>query len=134
LATQRDVPLFEGNRPAKIVSIMACGKPVIFAGKGEGARLIEAAHAGIVVPPENATALAGAIRDLIENPAAGRDFGRSARSYAEKNLNWERLVGNWLCHLSAAQKIELPGAALQDEASRDADLEAGARISPRIPL
>jgi glycosyltransferase involved in cell wall biosynthesis len=132
LSTLRDIPLFEGNRPAKTASIMACGKPIIFAGRGEGARLIEAAHAGIVVPPENPAALASAIRDLIANPAAARDFGKSARTYAEKNLNWEPLVAAWLGHLRPEPNIKIPCAFAPGEASRDAKVEPVAAISPRI--
>lgn len=126
LAPQRDVPLFEGNRPAKIVSIMACGKPVIFSGKGEGARLVEAAGAGIVVAPEDPVALVAAIRDLIRNSDAAREFGRNARAYAAINLNWESLVTNWIQQLEAGPRITIPAKAPQDSG-----LNANASISPR---
>ena len=33
LVPQRKLPLFEGNRPAKTFSIMACAKPVVFSGE-----------------------------------------------------------------------------------------------------
>lgn len=99
-ASLRNLPLFEGARPSKIFPIMASGVPVIYSGAGEGARLIEAAQAGIVTPPEDSRALAGAVRLLAQNPDLAARLGRNGRAYAEKHLTWSTLVANWLRELS----------------------------------
>jgi colanic acid biosynthesis glycosyl transferase WcaI len=96
LSSQRDVALLEGNHPAKIVSIMACAKPVIFAGRGEGAQLVADARGGIVVAPEDPSALASAIRNICANPAQASEMGRNGRAFVEQNFAWSDLVGNWL--------------------------------------
>ncbi len=62
LATLRREPIFAYTIPSKIQSYIACGKPVIAALEGEGGRVIREAGAGWVVPPENAQALADAVR------------------------------------------------------------------------
>jgi colanic acid biosynthesis glycosyl transferase WcaI len=101
LACQRDVPLLEGNRPAKITSIMACGKPVIFAGKGEGVRLVEGARGGVVVQPEDPLALANAIRNIVSNPASAAQMGRNGRAFVEQHFTWDSLVREWLTQILA---------------------------------
>jgi colanic acid biosynthesis glycosyl transferase WcaI len=104
LACQRDIALLEGNRPAKITSIMACGKPVIFAGKGEGARLVEEARGGVVVQPENSEALANAIREVIANPARAAEMGRNGRAFVEQHFGWNLLVRDWLAQVLALRQ------------------------------
>jgi colanic acid biosynthesis glycosyl transferase WcaI len=104
LACQRDVALLEGNRPAKLTSIMACGKPVIFAGKGEGARLVEDARGGVVVQPEDALALADAIRNVISNPVSAAQMGRNGRAFVEQHFTWDSLVRGWLTQVLALRK------------------------------
>ncbi len=115
LACQRDMSLLEGNRPAKITSIMACGKPVVFAGKGEGARLVEDARAGLVVQPESPLALADAIRDIIAQPARATEMGRNGRDFVERHFAWSLLVPDWLAQISELQ--ELVVAALSHRAA-----------------
>jgi glycosyltransferase involved in cell wall biosynthesis/ubiquinone/menaquinone biosynthesis C-methylase UbiE len=100
-------PLFEGARPSKILTIMASGKPVIYSGSGEGARLVEEARAGLVVPPEDPQALAEAVKKLVENPALAEEFGRNGRKYVEENLSWEVLVRDWLRQLEERRSKNL---------------------------
>lgn len=92
-------PLHDSSRPSKIFPILASGKPVIFAGAGETARLVEQANAGVVVPPENPGALAGAVLRLVQNPDLAQELGRSARRFAEANLQWSQVIANWIAHL-----------------------------------
>lgn len=96
LSTLKNNPLFEGTRPVKIFSAMASGKPVIYSGAGEGARLIESAKAGLVVPPGDPEALAEAVRNLVSNPSLAEELGRNGRRYVEENLSWSALVSDWL--------------------------------------
>jgi glycosyltransferase involved in cell wall biosynthesis len=99
LMTLRDSPLFEGTRPARVYPAMAAGKPIIYSGAGEGARIIEDAGAGIVVPPEDPGALADGIRQLIGNEEDARSMGARGRAYVERELSWPRLVDSWLGEL-----------------------------------
>lgn len=100
ISTFRHSPLLEQTLPAKILPIMACGKPVLYSGAGEGAKLIEDAQAGIVTPPENAPALAAAIRKLVENKEYAQQLGQNGQQYIEQHLQWSLIVKNWLQQLN----------------------------------
>jgi colanic acid biosynthesis glycosyl transferase WcaI len=124
LSSQRNVALLEGNRPAKLVTIMACAKPVVFAGRGEGAQLTAKARAGIVVAPEDPSALAAAIRNIYANPARASEMGRNGRAFVEENFAWSALVRDWLEQVCAFAQ---PGVAIESQRSRAAELAAGRR-------
>jgi colanic acid biosynthesis glycosyl transferase WcaI len=105
LVPQKKIPLFEGNRPAKTFVIMACARPVVFSGQGEGAQLIEQAQAGLVVPPENPQAMAEAIRRIVASPALKRELGENGRDFVCKNLRWSVLIKNWLEELRISASV-----------------------------
>ena len=100
LASLADLPIHNGARPSKIFPVLASGKPLIFVGKGEGARLVNQAGAGIVVGPGNPEALAEAVLQIVENPGEAQVFGRRGREFVEKNLQWSQLVDSWASKLA----------------------------------
>jgi glycosyltransferase involved in cell wall biosynthesis len=106
LASLRDIPLMEGARPAKMFPILASGKPLIFVGRGEGAQLVEQAKAGIVVRPGDPEALAAAVRNLIADPELLRQLGANGRAFVETNMQWSKLVGEWIACLG---QVHAPG-------------------------
>jgi len=99
LSSLRDLPLFDGARPAKVFPILASGKPLIFVGRGEGALLVQRANAGIVVPPANPQALVETILLLTADPALALELGRNGREFVEANLQWSKLIGEWMDRL-----------------------------------
>lgn len=101
LSTLRRNPLFVMTRPVKIFGNMACAKPVVYVGEGEGAELIRGAGSGPVVPPEDPEALADAIRRLLADPDGAAEMGRRGRAFVEANMSWQALVGGWLKELEA---------------------------------
>ncbi|MCL6576107.1 MAG: glycosyltransferase family 4 protein [Kyrpidia sp.] len=100
LSTLRSSPLLEGARPAKIFSAMACGKPVLYSGAGEGALLIQEAEAGMVTPPEDDEALAHAIKYLIQHHDVVERLGENGRRFVCEHYSWSVLVGRWLEQLA----------------------------------
>jgi colanic acid biosynthesis glycosyl transferase WcaI len=100
LVSLRNLPHLSRARPAKMFPILASGKPIIFVGSGEGAQLAEQAKAGMVVPPEDPEALATAVLQLLQDPAAVREYGANGRRFAETHLQWSQLVTAWLAELS----------------------------------
>lgn len=96
VASLRKSELMQDARPAKLLAIMACARPVLYSGSGEGAELVRAAHAGIVVPPEDPGALADAARTIVADPERARAMGASGRRYVEEHLAWPSLVDDWL--------------------------------------
>lgn len=101
LCTVRQGLLAAMTRPAKLPAIMACAKPVLYSGLGEGADLVQGAGAGVVTPPGDAQALAQAIRGLIKNPTQAEALGRAGRAFVQEHLAWPQVAGRWLDALEA---------------------------------
>jgi len=82
--------------PSKLTSYFAAGRPVVaaVATDSEAAREVEAAGAGRVVPPEDPSALSGAITDFRNDPEAAVAAGGRARRYATERLSHESSLAN----------------------------------------
>jgi len=82
LVSLRKDPIFALTIPSKIQSYMACGRPILAALEGEGARIVEEARAGIVVPAEDSSALAEAVLKLSLMTSSEREgMGQNGRRY-----------------------------------------------------
>lgn len=97
--TLKDLPLFKGTRPAKMMAPLAAGIPIIYSGAGEGADLVKETGAGLVTPPEDEKALAEAVIWLADHPQTACEMGLQGRKFAEDHLDWNVLVKNWLYHV-----------------------------------
>lgn len=103
LAPLRDVALFDATRPAKVLPALACGRPVVFGGRGEMAEVILREQCGLVVPPGDAAALAGAIGRLTADPAGAAEMGARGHAFATREFDFPTLVRRWFDELSAAR-------------------------------
>jgi colanic acid biosynthesis glycosyl transferase WcaI len=77
--------------PSKIMSIMAAGRPLI-AGlplHGDAPKIVEAARCGVCIEPENAAALAGAVRKIHADPRLANEFCVNGRTYVERYYSLE---------------------------------------------
>jgi phosphatidylinositol alpha-1,6-mannosyltransferase len=70
----------------------ACERPVIGTRTGGIGDAVRDGVTGLLVPPENARAVAGAVHLLLSDPSVAREFGRAGRSHALDHANWERVV------------------------------------------
>lgn len=98
----RDLPIFEGALPTKLLEAMAAGRPVVLAARGEAARLVEAEGCGLVVPPEDPRALAQALAALAADPARRAAMGAAGRRAAERDFGREAWLDRWHDLLAAA--------------------------------
>ncbi len=98
----RDLPIFEGALPTKLLEAMAAGRPVVLAARGEAARLVESERCGIVVPPEDPRALAEALTALADNPARRAELGAAGRRAAERDFGREAWLRRWSELLASA--------------------------------
>jgi glycosyltransferase involved in cell wall biosynthesis len=103
LASLIALPLFDGARPSKFFPILASGKPLIFVGRGEAARLVEEAKAGVVVPTDNPEALASAVLELARDPQLVFQYGRNGRHFVESSHQWSHVIANWTTRLRMLQ-------------------------------
>jgi glycosyltransferase involved in cell wall biosynthesis len=91
----RDLPIFEGALPTKLLEAMAAGRPVVLAARGEAARLVEAEGCGVVVPPEDPRALAEALESLAADPGRRKTMGASGRAAAERDFSRQAWLRRW---------------------------------------
>ena len=69
LVLLRDTALFRTVLPSKVFEAMATGTPIITNVQGELDGILRPAGAGLVIEPDNVTALVDSIRALVKDPA-----------------------------------------------------------------
>ncbi|HCF92551.1 MAG TPA: hypothetical protein DER58_08790 [Firmicutes bacterium] len=87
-----DIPVAEGAIPNKLQNYLASCKPIICAGRGEAADIVNEAQGGVVIPPGNLEKLVETILWLKDNPDKCKDLSRQGRSYVEKYFNQDKLA------------------------------------------
>ena len=86
--------------PGKVQTYMAAGRPIIASAKGESKLVIEKAGCGFCAPPENAEALADAVRSFAALPREKRkEMGRRAIEFYQKNYSKELFVKKLILEL-----------------------------------
>jgi glycosyltransferase involved in cell wall biosynthesis len=89
-----DISVLSSRRegfPVAVVEAMACGLPVVATDVSGVADALGDAPAGIVVPPEDAAALATALGRLLDDDALRRELGARARRRAESEFSLQRV-------------------------------------------
>lgn len=87
IAILKSLDLYKTTYPNKVFDYMAAGRPVLLAIDGVIRQVVEAAGAGIFIPPGSSTALASGIIALANDPESGRRMGNSGRLYVEQHFN-----------------------------------------------
>lgn len=82
--------------PLKLYEYLAAGLPVVATDVAPVTDVIEHAHNGVIVPPDDPDALAAAIGELHDDPARRASLGRCARLSAEREHTWTAAVGSIL--------------------------------------
>lgn len=86
--------LLEATIPAKVLSYVAAGRPVVLAMDGEVGDLIRASACGFVGPAGDATALASNLEAVLSlSESERRQLGVNARSYHFKHLERNIVLG-----------------------------------------
>ena len=76
-----------------LLEAMACGKPLVSTELGTGTSFVnQHQETGLVVPPNDSKALAGAINYLFVNPEVRARFGKAARERVEKYFCLDNMV------------------------------------------
>jgi colanic acid biosynthesis glycosyl transferase WcaI len=89
--------LVDSAAPSKLLSYMASGKPVVAAvnESSEAGRLIQLAGCGVVVVPEDPTALAAALLDLHHRPETQLALGVSGRRHVVQHYERGHILKQW---------------------------------------
>lgn len=100
LVPLRKADLFTKNIPSKIYEVMASGKPILIGAKGESKNLVEKAHAGIAVEPDNDVDLSEKIAQMADDRELAQKLGANGRDFARKNCSHRDLAIKYLSHLN----------------------------------
>ncbi len=77
----KKLELFQGALPCKLFECMAAGLAVVVSIEGEAKRLVNKAHGGLAIAPEDPHSMADAILTIWRNPEVRKAMGRSGREY-----------------------------------------------------
>lgn len=109
LVTLARSEIFALTVPSKVQAYLAAGKPIVAALDGEGARLVEAAGAGLRVPAEDPVALADAVLRLATLPRTElQSMGRSGRTYYASHFAPDLLAHRLLALFDEAVRARHP--------------------------
>ena len=81
--------------PNGAIEAMAAGLPVVASAVGGLLDLIEPDRTGLLVPPENAGALAAALRRLFTEPGLAGRLGESGQRHVRQRYSFERMVASF---------------------------------------
>jgi glycosyltransferase involved in cell wall biosynthesis len=87
LAILKNIAMFATTYPNKVFDYMAAGRPTLLAIDGVIRDVVDAAGAGIAVPPGDPEALAQAAVRLADDRPSSRQMGRRGRVYVAQHFN-----------------------------------------------
>jgi glycosyltransferase involved in cell wall biosynthesis len=86
MVTLRDIPLFDGAIPTKLIDYMACGKAVLCGIRGEGARIVDDAGAGVMFEPDNDEQLSELVAELLQDAKRVERMGAGGLAYVQSRF------------------------------------------------
>jgi glycosyltransferase involved in cell wall biosynthesis len=75
-----------------LLESMAAGVPTVATRVGGTPEALTDGESGLLVPPDDVTALAAALRRLLDEPAAAAAYGRAARRAIEQRFSLRTMV------------------------------------------
>jgi glycosyltransferase involved in cell wall biosynthesis len=87
LVPLRNIDIFKGTLPSKMFDAWSCNRPLLLSVDGEARQVMDRAHAGIFVPPEDPQAMVTALVALKNSPDLRLEMGRNGREYTLKNFS-----------------------------------------------
>ncbi|HLZ28933.1 MAG TPA: glycosyltransferase family 4 protein [Chloroflexota bacterium] len=96
LVPLRDVPLFDAFVPSKLFEVLAAGRPIVGAVRGEARDILTRSGAALLVDPERGDQLAAAVDRLRADPALRAELSSNGRAFAEKYYDRDTLAAGYL--------------------------------------
>ncbi len=87
VVTLKDIPLFRGAIPTKLLEYMACGKPVICGVSGEAATLVRQSQAGEVFRPDDDSGLAALVSGMLADEARTRAMSANGPGFVRRHFS-----------------------------------------------
>jgi putative colanic acid biosynthesis glycosyltransferase WcaI len=96
LVLLKKTDVFKTVIPTKMLEFMSCARPVILGVDGQAREIVEAADAGLVIEPENAEALLGAINRLSADRELGMNLGKKGREHVLQHFSREQTAKKYI--------------------------------------
>jgi glycosyltransferase involved in cell wall biosynthesis len=96
LVPLRDVPLFETFVPSKLFEVLAAGRPIVGAVRGEARDILRRSGGALLVDPEQPAALAEAVERLRGDPELRQRLSRDGRAFAKRHYDRDALAARYL--------------------------------------
>ncbi len=98
------MPSLQEGLGLSVLEAQAMGLPVVASRVGGLPDIIEHNRTGVLVDPQNPTALADAIGGVLSNPVKAWDMGRAARMFVEKHYSSGQMVSSTLAMYKDVRK------------------------------
>lgn len=98
-ARLNDTPSLNGAVPSKLFEYMAVGKPLIYVGDGEAARLLTRAGCAVITSASDSPAVGRALVELASDPDRRASMGSKGRTFVENHYDREHAMeelARWL--------------------------------------
>ncbi|MFZ0816314.1 MAG: glycosyltransferase family 4 protein [Candidatus Sulfotelmatobacter sp.] len=96
LVLLKKADIFKTVIPTKMLEFMSCARPVILGVDGQARSILEESQGGLVIEPENAYALAEAIRYLAANRELARELGYNGREHIVRKFSRRQTAGKYI--------------------------------------
>lgn len=93
-----------------LVEAMACARPVVATAVGGMKEIVADGTTGLLVPADDAEALAGALDRLLASPDERRTMGAAGLDRARQLFDWDRVTGDLLAAYHAVRSADRPPA------------------------
>lgn len=108
------VPSIYEGMPLVVLEAMENSLPVVASAVSGMPEIIAAGQSGWLVPPEDVTALSGALAEVYDNPREAIRRGEAGRILLEKRFRPENAASIWCRYLSSAVTVGSPIAVELD--------------------
>ena len=75
-----------------LVEAQACGVPVVASRFGGFPEVVQDGVTGLLVPPQDPAALAGALRAVLADPERRRQMGQAGQCWVREQFHWEQVA------------------------------------------
>lgn len=96
LVVDQPIPNYLDSYSTKLFEYMAAGLPVVASDFPLWREIVDGAGCGLLVNPEDPTAIAAALQYLLERPKAAAAMGRRGRAAVLQRYNWEQQAARLL--------------------------------------
>lgn len=91
IVTLKDLKIFEGAIPTKLIDYMACKRPVLCGVKGEAKEIVDDAKCGYVFNPNDEKQLVYCLLKILSNNEKSTEMGINGYNYVVKNFTIEKM-------------------------------------------